>query len=178
MGLLAGGTTIYKATVLPGLATLDSAYALVPVHIWSVTEATTTIMAVSIPVMRALFIQVKKRHHVEEGRALRRQRFEERKKPLVDVKKTPEWDSLGSTTAVTEGEDEDKYKTFYMEATRNEMDTYFQQPDETKILLRVEPPQMVHQAGSRRDGSAYIQESWVKSKGRRSFYRLPPRFTI
>lgn len=55
MGIIAGVTSIIKATIFPTIAKGDVTYTSASLHIWSIAEPSMTIIAASIPLLRILF---------------------------------------------------------------------------------------------------------------------------
>lgn len=59
MGIIAGATSIVKATIFPTLSDGDITFTSASLHIWSMVEPAITIIAASIPMLRIIFTHVK-----------------------------------------------------------------------------------------------------------------------
>lgn len=59
MGIIAGATSIVKATIFPTLSDGDITFTSASLHIWSIVEPAITIIAASIPMLRIIFAHVK-----------------------------------------------------------------------------------------------------------------------
>lgn len=59
MGMIAGATSIVKATIFPTLSDGDITFTSASLHIWSMVEPSITIIAASIPMLRIIFTRVR-----------------------------------------------------------------------------------------------------------------------